>query len=198
MIKFNNISTESPYVVFKDLYNSAMEASQKNIEAVCIGSYSKKNKEVDARFVNLKFVNANEFIFFSNYKSLKAQDFITNNQIVAVIYWNSIDVQIRMKSKIHKLSPEFNQAYFAKRDIRKNALAISSQQSQLIESYEAVKKNFNKSLENDNLTKCPEYWGGYSFKPYSFEFWKGHESRINKREVYKLQNGCWSNSYLQP
>ncbi len=198
MIKFNNISTESPYVVFKDLYNSAMEASQKNIEAVCIGSYSKKNKEVDARFVNLKFVNANEFIFFSNYKSLKAKDFISNNQIVAVIYWNSIDVQIRMKSKIHKLSPEFNQAYFAKRDIRKNALAISSQQSQLIESYEAVKKNFNKSLENDNLTKCPEYWGGYSFKPYSFEFWKGHESRINKREVYKLQNGCWSNSYLQP
>jgi len=198
MITLNNISTESPYVVFKDLYNSAMEASQKNIEAVCIGSYSKKNKEVDARFVNLKFVNANEFIFFSNYKSLKAKDFISNNQIVAVIYWNSIDVQIRMKSKIHKLSPEFNQAYFAKRDIRKNALAISSQQSQLIESYEAVKKNFNKSLENANLTKCPEYWGGYSFKPYSFEFWKGHESRINKREVYKLQNGCWSKSYLQP
>tara|TARA_A100001015_G_scaffold312108_1_gene416628 strand:+ start:3269 stop:3865 length:597 start_codon:yes stop_codon:yes gene_type:complete len=198
MIKFNNISTESPYVLFKDLYNSAVEASQKNIEAVCIGSYSKKDQEVNARFVNLKFVNANEFIFFSNYKSLKAKDFISNNQIVAVIYWNSIDVQIRMKSKIHKLSQEFNQAYFAKRDMQKNALAISSQQSQSIESYEAVKKNFNESLESANLTKCPEYWGGYSFIPYSFEFWKGHGSRINKREVYKLQNGCWTNSYLQP
>ena len=68
MIKFNNISTESPYVLFKDLYNSAVEASQKNIEAVCIGCYSKKDQEVNARFVNLKFVKANEIIFFSNYK----------------------------------------------------------------------------------------------------------------------------------
>ena len=44
----------------------------------------------------------------------------------------------------------------------------------------------------------PEYWGGYSFTPYYFEFWKGHESRINKREVFDQIDGVWKQSFLQP
>ena len=54
-----------------------------------------------------------------------------------------------------------------------------------------VKENYNKSLNKDDLKKCPNYWGGYSFKPYYFEFWSGHESRINKREILKKIN--WNN-----
>ena len=75
--------------------------------------------------------------------------------------------------------------YFAKRDIKKNALAISSDQSEFINSYEQVEENFKQAMENSNLTECPEYWGGYSFIPYSFEFWRGHEVTIEqKRAIY--------------
>ena len=90
-----------------------------------------------------------------------------------------------MKAKIKKTSNEFNQKYFFDRSEEKNALAISSNQSKQIDSYNQVKENYNKSLKTDDLKKCPEYWGGYSFTPYYFEFWEGHESRLNKREVYK-------------
>ena len=55
-----------------------------------------------------------------------------------------------------------------------------------------------KSLKNDDLKKCPQYWGGFSFTPYYFEFWEGHESRINKREVFNKIDGLWKQSYLQP
>jgi len=44
----------------------------------------------------------------------------------------------------------------------------------------------------------PEYWGGFSFIPYYFEFWVGHESRINKREVFDKTEGIWKHSFLQP
>ena len=49
-----------------------------------------------------------------------------------------------------------------------------------------------------DLKKCPDFWGGYSFTPYYFEFWEGHESRLNKREVYKKSDDIWKHFILQP
>jgi len=198
MIEFNNISNETPYRIFKEKYEDSLKANQKIIEAICISSFSFEENEVNARFVNLKFVKDKEFIFFSNYESPKSRDFISHDQVTALIYWNATNVQIRMKAKIKKTSKEFNMEYFANRDIRKNALAISSKQSNKIASYEDVSVNHEKSLQKDNLEQCPEYWGGYSFIPYYFEFWEGHKSRLNKREVYEYQNNTWIHNYLQP
>ena len=198
MIEFINISDEQPYKIFKNRYEDAVSANQSIVEAVCISSYSSSNKEVNARFVNLKFVNEKEFIFFSNYDSPKSEDFKSHNQITALFHWSSTNVQIRMKAKINKTSREFNLKYFSGRDEKKNALAISSNQSKPISSYEKVSENYNKSLNNDNLKDCPEYWGGYSFVPYYFEFWEGHVSRLNKREVYEMRNDGWSQYILQP
>ncbi len=198
MITFKNLSKEVPYRIFKQKYDQSLKAHQKNIEAICISSYSNKFKEVNARFVNLKFINNNEFIFYTNYNSVKAQDFRSHSQITALIYWHNIDVQIRMKANIKKTSKDLNNKYFAKRDKYKNALAISSDQSKQISSYEDIEKNYLKSLEDSNLNQCPEYWGGFAFIPYYFEFWEGHESRINKRDVYEINNKNWIHSVLQP
>ena len=198
MIKFNNLSQETPYLLLKTKYDQALNAGQKSIEAISISSFNKEMNEVDSRYVNLKFINNDEFIFFSNYNSPKASAFNSNNQIAALLYWSSINVQIRMKAQIKKTSNEFNQKYFFDRTKEKNAIAISSNQSKQIDSYDQVKENYNKSLESDDLKKCPEYWGGYSFIPYYFEFWEGHESRINKREIFDKIDGIWKHSFLQP
>jgi pyridoxine/pyridoxamine 5'-phosphate oxidase len=103
-----------------------------------------------------------------------------------------------MKGKINQTTRKFNSNYFAQRDEKKNALAISSKQSQVIGSYEDVVHRYNESIENNDLTKCPKYWGGFSFTPYYFEFWQGHDSRINKRDVYEFINNEWIHNHLQP
>ena len=198
MIQFNNLNQEIPYLLLKEKYDEAVDAGQKGIEAISISSYNKEISEVDSRYVNLKFISNDEFIFFSNYNSPKASSFNSHNQIAALLYWPSINVQIRMKAKIKKTSNEFNQKYFFDRSEEKNALAISSNQSKPIDSYNQVKENYNKSLKNDDLKKCPEFWGGYSFTPYYFEFWEGHESRLNKREVYEKSDDSWKHLILQP
>ena len=198
MIQFKNLNQEEPYLLFKSKYDEAYSAGQKVIEAISISTFENKTNEVDSRFVNLKFVSENEFIFFSNYESPKANSFKTHDQIAALIYWSSTNVQIRMKAKIIKMSNDYNQRYFESRSDKKNALAISSNQSKPINSYKQVIENFNKSLNNDDLKKCPKYWGGYSFTPYYFEFWEGHESRLNKREVFNKKDGNWAHSFVQP
>ena len=198
MIKFTNLNQETPYLNFKKKYDDALNANQKNIEAISISSYSKKLKEVNARFVNLKFIADKNFIFFSNYNSPKSHDFKEHNQITALVYWNSTNTQIRMKAMIERTPKEFNESYFLTRSEQKNALSISSNQSEYIDSYESVKEKYLKSLEHDDLKKCPEFWGGYSFTPYYFEFWEGHESRLNKREAYKKSDDSWKHLILQP
>lgn len=198
MIKFNNLIEEYPYLIFEEKYQKAIKANQDNVEAISISSFSKELNEVNSRFVNLKFVNKDEFIFFSNYNSPKSHEFKSHNQVAALIYWGAINTQIRMKGLIRKKSHDFNNNYFSNRSTQKNALAISSEQSKKIESYEAIKENYNKVLKTSDLKICPEYWGGFSFVPYYFEFWDGHPSRINKRDVFDKIDGSWKQSYLQP
>ena len=198
MIKFNNLNQEIPYQLFKAKYNEALNSGQKGIEAISISSFNSNIQEVNSRYVNLKFITNDEFIFFSNYDSPKASSFNSHKQIAALVYWPSINLQIRIKAKIKKMPNEYNQKYFFNRSEKKNALAISSNQSKPIESYGEVKENYKKSLKNVDLKKCPEFWGGYSFTPYYFEFWEGHESRLNKREVYEKSYNDWKHYILQP
>lgn len=198
MIQFNNLNKEIPYKLLKDKYNEALDAGQKGIEAISISSYNKEISEVDSRYVNLKFITNDEFIFFSNYNSPKASAFNSHNQIVALIYWSSINAQIRMKAHIKKTSREFNQEYFFNRSKEKNALAISSNQSKQISSFEQVKENYKHVLINHDLKTCPKYWGGFSFLPYEIEFWEGNEFRLNKRNLYTKDKNTWKHSILEP
>jgi pyridoxamine 5'-phosphate oxidase len=198
MIEFNNLNSEIPYQLLKEKYDEAVDAGQKGIEAISISSYNKEISEIDSRYVNLKFINNDEFIFFSNYDSPKASAFNSNNQIAALFYWSSINVQIRMKAQIKKTSKKFNQKYFFDRSKEKNALAISSKQSKPIESFKQVKENYEYALMNDDLKTCPKYWGGFSFVPYEIEFWEGNEFRLNKRNLYLKEGRIWKHFILQP
>jgi pyridoxamine 5'-phosphate oxidase len=198
MIHFNNLNPEIPYQFLKEKYDEALNAGQRGIEAISISSYNKEIGEVDSRYVNLKFISNDEFIFFSNYNSPKAFSFNSHKQIAALLYWPSINVQIRMRAKIKRTSNEYNQKYFYDRSEEKNALAISSNQSKPIDSYNQVKENYNKSLKNDDLKECPKYWGGYSFTPYEIEFWEGNEFRLNKRNLYRKDNTTWNHYILEP
>ncbi len=198
MINFFNIDNSEPYSHFKKSYDSALKKNQRNIEAIVISSFCPQKNQVDSRFVNLKMVLKTDFIFFSNYESPKSKQFNLCDEISALFYWNSINMQIRMQGKIEKTSEEFNQNYFRERSKEKNALAISSRQSEVIESYETVKENYENVLSSSNLEICPEYWGGFSFKPRNFEFWEGNKNRLNKRIFYSQDNLIWKKQILQP
>ena len=199
MINFLNSSHEKPYILFQSLYQKAIENGQKGVEAISVSSYNEPLKEVEARYVNLKYIDNNEWIFFSNYLSPKANQFESHDQVSVLIYWASINTQIRMKAKIFKTSSEFSDEHFQGRTKEKNALAISSNQSQAVDSFDQVTKNFNETLEiMTSETPRPDFWGGYSFTPYYFEFWQGHENRLNKRHVFRQEDDQWTEQLLQP
>ncbi len=200
MINFINISKEEPYNKFQHFYSVAQKNNQKNIEAIAISSYNPLKKEVNSRYVNLKYIDINRWIFFTNYLSPKANEFNLHKQISCIFYWNVIDVQIRLKGDVFKLSDSYSDKHFYKRKIEKNALAIVSNQSKKIDAYNDIVEKYQKYLgssqELDNVR--PDYWGGFQFIPTYFEFWEGNENRLNKRKVYVNENNTWSSYFLQP
>ena len=199
MIDFLNVVSDAPHNKFLDLYTKAHEHNQKGLEVIAISSFDQPSNEVESRFVNLKYIAGNEWIFFSNYLSPKAAQFQAHDQISALIYWGAINTQVRLKAKIQRTSAEFSDMHFQGRSMQKNALAISSNQSQPIDSFDSVKENFHTTLTSMNEdTHRPEYWGGYSFIPYYFEFWEGHENRLNKRQVFLKEESSWRETLLQP
>ena len=67
-----------------------------------------------------------------------------------------------------------------------------------IESFENVEKKYDDVLKKSNLLDCPDYWGGYCFTPYYFEFWEGNKNRLNKRVVFEESRNKWDTYLLQP
>ena len=200
MIKFIDLCDKEPYEVFKKLYDKAQKAGQKAIEAVAVSNFNSEEKMVDSRFVNLKYIKDNEWIFFSNYNSPKSKALIEpNNRISVLFYWQCINVQVRIKANIFKTNEKFSDQHFLSRDEHKNALAISSDQSRKVDSFDNIKSKFDDTLKQKSLLITrPAYWGGFSFIPFYFEFWEGQEFRLNKREVYEEINGDWIKYTLQP
>ena len=193
MINLDKINrNQEPYKKFLYLYHKAASFNQISIEAVCLSTINLTNKSAHSRFVNIKYLDNKNFIFFTNYNSNKAKEINTSSKIALNFFWSSINTQIRIEGKIQKLDEQLSDEHFRNRDNKKNALAISSNQSEKIDSYENIKKNYEIQIEKTNeLTKRPNYWGGYTITPYYFEFWEGNEARVNKREAFKLSKGIW-------
>ena len=177
MIVFKNNSNEKPFKKFRNYYELAYKQKQNLVQAVAISSFDEVSQQVHSRYVNLKIVDDKKFIFFTNYNSPKAKQFSNNKNVSALFFWDVINTQIRILGKIEKTSRKFNIDYFNRRNIKKNALSISSKQSNPIHSFDEVKNKYNKILESHDLQKCPKYWGGFYFEPLSFEFWQGDDNR---------------------
>jgi pyridoxamine 5'-phosphate oxidase len=197
MVEF--ISFESkPFLLFHKYLCEANEKGQKHVDAMCISSIDNVQKIPKARFVNLKYVKDSKLIFFSNYNSNKSLQFEKLPHVSCTFFWTATNVQVRISGGIEKTSPQFSDMHFQKRSREKNALAISSNQSSKISSYDDVKKKYSDVLKNTKIYNRPSYWGGFSVTPYYFEFWQGRENRLNKREEFLLKNNEWVYSILEP
>ena len=75
MITISNLNKSTPYAKFNFFYEKAKQNKQDAVEAIALSSFNNITNEVESRFVNLKYIIDDEFIFFSNYQSLKSQNF---------------------------------------------------------------------------------------------------------------------------
>jgi pyridoxamine 5'-phosphate oxidase len=152
------------------------------------------------RIVLLKEVKDNSFIFYTNYTSEKAEAIHAHPQICLHFFWPSLERQVIIKARVHKVSREKSESYFRSRPRGSQLGAWASHQSDTITSREILERQLQEVEERFKSIEVPlpEFWGGYQCEPVSFEFWQGRPNRLHDRILYEINEKGWEIKRLQP
>ncbi len=155
---------------------------------------------VSSRIVLLKGVEEGKFLFFTNYRSVKAEQIAIDPQVALCFLWPHIERQVRIVGNAAKTSREKSVEYFRTRPRGSQLGALISDQSAKIdgrESLEMLLHGFQEQYSGQEIP-CPEHWGGYAVTPSAMEFWQGRENRLHDRILYERAGDGWAISRLAP
>jgi len=192
--------SENPFQQFEQWFKTA-EASEHVDE---VNAMTLSTIGIDGfprgRVVLLKEFSAAGFVFYTNYGSEKGESITKNNHVCLSFFWPALEQQVIIKGVAEKTIEEQSIAYFSKRPRESQLGALVSDQSEPIESRQALEAK-GAALENkfkgQDIPK-PKNWGGYLIKPIEFEFWQGRRSRLHDRIQYKKEGEQWVLKRLQP
>lgn len=153
-----------------------------------------------ARMVLLKGLIKEEFVFYTNYQSRKANHLAANPHACLTFWWEALARQVRIEGEVKRLAAELSDSYFAERDRASQLGAWASAQSSEIKNYDELLRRFaemKKQFANQRIPRPPQ-WGGYSLTPRQMEFWQGQKSRLHKRILYIRGKAGWEKKCLAP
>ena len=194
----NESMPNDPLVLFEQWQQDASAAGLADPTGVVVATLQ-SDGSIRQRFVLLKGVSEDGFVFFTNYNSDKAAALARNEQVSMLFPWNELDRQVSISGKAEKIAEAESDAYFAARPRASQIAAWTSQQSQPIASRGALEAQYQGTIERFDGSDVPRplHWGGFRLVPKRIEFWQGGEDRLHDRFVYHYSDG-WSRSRLQP
>lgn len=153
------------------------------------------------RIVLLKHVDADGFVFFTNYGSSKANELSLNPKVCLHFPWHALERQVKVQGSAVRVSAAESLSYFLSRPRESQLAAWASKQSARISSRQALLSQFEsmKSKFAKGEIPLPDFWGGYRVQPSSFEFWQGRENRLHDRFQYSRDgDSSWRLERLAP
>lgn len=153
------------------------------------------------RFVLVKEIDDDGFVFYTNYESRKAQHLAVRPRAAIAWHWWSTGDQVNVEGTTERLPAERSDRYFASRPRGSQIGAWASRQSRPIESRDALiasVREVEARYEGREVPR-PPHWGGYRLRPDRIEFWKNGEFRLHDRFVYTPgPDGGWAVERLSP
>ncbi|MEE2682823.1 MAG: pyridoxamine 5'-phosphate oxidase [Actinomycetota bacterium] len=188
-----------PIEQFHYWYEDAVKAGIYEPDAAVVSSVDHQGSPT-SRFVLVRKIDSEGFVFFTNYNSDKATAFALSPNVSLTFGWLPLHRQVRIQGKIEKATAEESNDYFLGRPRGHQIGAWASPQSQVIESRDDLLKRY-KEIEDkfkDKTVPRPENWGGYRVRPNVIEFWQGKQDRLHDRFRYLKLNEQWEVQRLAP
>jgi pyridoxamine 5'-phosphate oxidase len=136
----------------------------------------------NARMVLLKEIEANSFVFYTNYGSVKAREIEAAGKAALVMHWKSLRRQIRARGTVTREEGAQADAYYRSRSLPSRLGAWASRQSQPLESRRALMAEVAKVTVTKGIDpERPPFWGGFRIVPVEIEFWADGSHRLHDR-----------------
>lgn len=155
----------------------------------------------DVRMVLLKAFDERGFVFYTNSESAKGTELRDNPQAALVLYWKTLNRQIRARGTASFVTDAEADAYFESRHPKSRIGAWASAQSRPLASRAVLEEkvaSFEREFAGQTIAR-PPYWRGYRIAPHVLEFWQDRPSRLHDRIVFRSEPaGGWSKHRLNP
>jgi pyridoxamine 5'-phosphate oxidase len=188
--------------VWHHYYDPEEKLEQNDPNAICVSSVDTEGMP-NGRYVLLKDVSENGFLFYTNLKSQKGKELFGSKK-GALTWWSRAqNKSVRVQGSVKQVSDEVANNYWSTRKEDAKISAILSKQSEEVTSRDQLEEEFTK-LKVEYAGKeipRPDHWSGVIISPQKIEFWEAtdeYTSRLHNRFVFELQNDQWVTKRLYP
>jgi len=191
---------DDPFRIARDWLDEAGEQELNDPDAIALSTVDAAGLP-NVRMVLLKEIEADAFVFYTNYGSAKAAEIEATGKAAFVMHWKSLRRQIRVRGLVTREEGEQADAYYASRSLKSRLGAWASRQSQPLSSRTALMAEVAKLTPKlGTHPPRPPFWGGYRITPLEIEFWADGAFRLHDRFRWRraAPGEAWDITRLNP
>jgi pyridoxamine 5'-phosphate oxidase len=189
-----------PFQLAKDWLELATPQELNDPNAIALSTVDASGLP-NARVVLLKDIEADAFVFYTNYTSQKAQELDSAGKAAFVMHWKSTRRQVRVRGLVEREDGQAADDYYNSRSLNSRLGAWASDQSAPLDSRADLAAAFEveKARHGDNPSR-PPFWGGFRIIPLEMEFWADGDARLHDRFQWRRETitSPWTIQRLNP
>jgi pyridoxamine 5'-phosphate oxidase len=172
---------DDPFAIARDWLAAAEAAEPNDPSAMALATVGPDGLP-NVRMVLLKAIEADAYVFYTNYESVKAGELDATGKAALVLHWKSLRRQIRARGTVAREAGPQADAYYRSRSLPSRLGAWASRQSRPLASRAALMAEVSKvTLARGIDPPRPPVWGGYRIVPIEVEFWADGAHRLHDR-----------------
>jgi pyridoxamine 5'-phosphate oxidase len=191
---------DDPFAIARAWLEEAGPAEPNDPDAIALATVDETGLP-NVRMVLLKDIEADAFVFYTNYRSQKAREIDAAGKAAFVLHWKSLRRQIRVRGTVDKEDGPAADAYYASRSLKSRLGAWASQQSEPLESRATLMAEVARVTARQGPDPArPPFWGGYRIRPLEMEFWADGAFRLHDRFRWTRESASadWTVRRLNP
>ncbi|SDU32644.1 pyridoxine/pyridoxamine 5'-phosphate oxidase [Halopseudomonas salegens] len=191
---------DNPIAKFEQCWQAALADSPlQQKSAICVSTIDAQGFPA-GRFVDLKAVTNDGFIFCTNLDSVKARHLQHNAKIALTAWWDHAGYQIRVVGLAQAITAAEADRFWHARNREAQLASSAFNQSEPLSRETELTTRFNQTADAHagQPVPRPDNWGGFCVQPVSIEFLTFQNDRLHLREYFARSGDGWIKQLLQP
>ncbi|QBY00473.1 pyridoxamine 5'-phosphate oxidase [Rhodophyticola sp. CCM32] len=172
---------EDPFALTRDWLAEAEVSEVNDPNAIALATVDADGLP-NVRMVLLKEIEADAFVFYTNYGSAKGRELDASGKAGFVMHWKSLRRQVRVRGLVTREEGAAADDYYRSRSLKSRLGAWASDQSQPLASRAVLMAEVARATAQQGPSPArPPFWGGFRLRPVEIEFWADGAFRLHDR-----------------